>query len=122
MFSLIFTRILFPGLFVCRRPLDQTKNDRDARLRTHTPLDYLKAVFCFFRRSNPEGCWLRKTAVSHVFHVHLLDCLVILFIQATTIFKLPVHRRTGPVRNSFIRCYVRASVPDPQIKQKTAEI
>ena len=66
----------FVYIYVCglvclsdrREHPDQMKNVTNLKFSTHTVLDYInKWVFCFFRKSDPEGCKPQKTAVCFIF-------------------------------------------------------
>ena len=60
-------------------PPGQTKNDTELKFGTHIPRSpgpHLKTGFLFFRKSDTEGRFPQKTAVSRGFSAYLLDCLV----------------------------------------------
>ena len=63
-------------MYLCHASWPNEKRYR-AEIRyiySHRP--YLKTIFCFFRKNDPQGRQPRKIAVSRGFSAYLLDCLV----------------------------------------------
>ena len=73
-------------LSVCTAPFGHTEKRYRPEIRyTHSPRPCLKTGFLFFRKNDPEDRQPQKTAASRGFSAYLLDCLVVVFFEKSSL-------------------------------------
>ena len=121
---LIFYRT-YVRVCLCHNSWPNKKWYRPETWYTHSPRPYLKTAFLFFWKSDLEGHYHRKTAVSCGFSTYILNCHVFLyfhFFVSVIDLKFGTHIRFSRLAFMIGQLSLRFSSPPPPLQMSRLKL